>query len=157
MPWNSTNKRKQKKTKKSKLKQFIMKNSETGFHGFRLLPWLHPIIFLQYFLNWSHHFSYFWIIFFSAPVTSQWNILTNTYFVSVSNGSDGFPGFLDFFCWIKHLFYCNFFTFVPGFHLSLPKNWFPKMWFPLIYGKNNVEKHWNNITKHIKLAVHKMV
>ena len=33
----------------------------------------------------------------AAPGITQWNILTNTQFASIYNGSDGFFGFLNFF------------------------------------------------------------
>ena len=74
-----------------------MRHSEADFQGFCSLPWLHAIIVLQDFLNWLDHFSYFWIIFCAVIVITQWNILTNTQFVSIYNERDGFPGFLNIF------------------------------------------------------------
>ena len=87
------------KKKKSNLKQYIMRNSEAGFQGFCTLPWLKAIIVLQDFLNWQDHFSYFWMIFCAISVIDQRNILTNTQFVSIYNGSiyNSFPGFLNIF------------------------------------------------------------
>ena len=76
-----------------------MRNFEAGFPGFCTLPWLKAIIVLQDFLNWQDHFSYFWMIFCAISVIDQRNILTNTQFVSIYNGSiyNSFPGFLNIF------------------------------------------------------------
>ena len=55
-----------------------MRHSEDDSQGFYPLPGLFAIIFLQdseiSFINFSH----FWTIFCAVPVTSQWNILTQT-------------------------------------------------------------------------------
>ena len=72
------------KTKYSKPKQYIMEHSEAVFEGFYALPRLYTIMVLQDLLNQTT-FSYFWMIFCTVL------------FLSICDGSDSFPIFLNIF------------------------------------------------------------
>ena len=149
----------------SQLKQYIMRHSQAGFQD--LSPFLNPCC------DSSTIFPELVRISFAVPVTSQWNILTNTQYLSFLVSTMGVMVFLVFLYFLHVLYQALnllgplYFCTIVSFSFASPPLWKlpcsfcappPKIqhwykWEKIICMRTHCM--WNNKSEYIKLADHK--